>query len=53
MSFQKFGDKEKIVPLDNEEQLVVQSHVVKTGKAVQDFTDEERDSLHIDLDNTE
>ena len=53
MSFQKFGDKEKIVPLDNEEQLVIQSHVVKTGKAVQDFTDEERDSLHVDLDNTE
>jgi DNA primase len=52
MGFQKFGDAEKIVPLDEKEQDVIQSHIAKTGKSVQDFSDSERDSLHSDLDQT-
>lgn len=50
MAFQKFGDREKIKLLDNEEVNVLQSHVAKTGKAIQDFSDEERTDLYDQLD---
>lgn len=52
MGFQKFGDAEKIAPVDEQEQNVIQSHIAKTGKSVQDFSDSERDLLHSDLDQT-
>lgn len=36
--------------LRGEEAVVVNKHLAKTGKAVSDFTDDERAALHADLD---
>lgn len=36
--------------LRGEEAVVVNKHLSKTGKAVTDFNDKEREALHADLD---
>jgi C-terminal processing protease CtpA/Prc len=52
MGFKKFGDKEKVIVLDTEQTNVIQSHKSKVGKtSLQDFTEEERNQLHNDLEN--
>ena len=36
--------------LRGEEAVVINKHLAKTGKAVSDFSDDERTALHADLD---
>jgi len=52
MAFKKFGNPEKIVPVEKDETEIILSHISKTGKSIEDFTDEERESLHNDIDQT-
>jgi hypothetical protein len=47
----KYSDSEgKLEVLRGEEAVVVNEHLSKTGKAVSDFDDSERQALHADLD---
>lgn len=51
MPIKKYATGEgELEVLRGEEAVVVQSHLSKTGKAVSDFSDEERKALHKDLD---
>lgn len=51
MAIKKYAQGEgDLEVLRGEEAVVVQSHLAKTGKAVTDFNDEEREALHEDLD---
>ena len=50
MSFEKYGNPEKIVPLEEEEVEVIEEHMAKTGKNIVDLDDDEREDLHAALD---
>lgn len=51
MAIKKYAQGEgNLEVLRGEEAVVVQSHLAKTGKAVTEFSDEEREALREDLD---
>lgn len=51
MAIKKYAQGEgDLEVLRGEEAVVVQSHLSKTGKAVVDFDEKERQELHDDLD---
>jgi hypothetical protein len=46
----KYGNPEKVEVFSGEEATVVNTHLARTGKALTDFTDEEREAFHKDLE---
>lgn len=46
----KYTSPEKIEVFYGEEAAVVNKHLAKLGKAVSDFTDEEKEALQADLE---
>jgi hypothetical protein len=52
MALKKYAQGEgELEVFRGEEAVVVNEHVSKTGKTLADFSDEERESLHKDLDS--
>lgn len=50
MAMQKFGDAEQAVVFRGREAEVVNAHIVKHGKAVSEFSDDERAVLDAELE---
>lgn len=50
MAMRKTGGPEKIEVLRGKEAVVLNEHLAKTGKSLEDFTKKEREELHADLD---
>ncbi len=46
----KYGNPEKLKLFRGEEARVLNEHLAKTGKAVSDFSEEEKDALQTDLE---
>lgn len=50
MAMKKYTSPEKLEVFSGEEATVVNKHLAKTGKAVSDFSDEEKEAFLSDLE---
>lgn len=46
----KYGDVEKAEPLEEKDEKILEDHVVKTGKTLENLDDDEREELWGELD---
>lgn len=51
--FKKYGETAKLEVVPEQEVKVIEAHIAKTGKLIKDFSDEEREELYRDLDNSD
>lgn len=50
MTLKKYGDASKAEVFRGDKAAVVNEHLKKVGKSLEDFSDDERKDLHKDLD---